>query len=103
MKIRKFSKEVTTSALFVLLLVAWDLEHFSLVFQEFEEEPNSKKMASTLFVAHLKHLGILSGLGWILGLVALNIQIQMNFAIAVTLVLLMIFGLRQVTRSINQG
>jgi hypothetical protein len=51
-----------------------------------------------LFYAHLKRLVILAGLGWAIGLVALNMRTQINFSVALLLIFMMIVSLRQVAR-----
>jgi hypothetical protein len=87
----------------VLLLVAWDLDHYTRVHQEFEKDQTNIKTASTLFYAHLKRLGVIAGLGWCLGILALNLRVQISFFVALVLISLAILGLRQVTRYLIRG
>jgi hypothetical protein len=82
----------------IFLLVVWDLDHYTWRVYEFEKDRTNQKMAKLLFTAHLKRLGIVAGLGWCFGLLALNIRFQITFTIALVLILLMVFGLRQVAR-----
>jgi len=83
---------------FTLLLIVWDLDHYTRIFREFEEHQTNQKSTAALFYTHIKRLGILTGLGWCLGFIALNIRINISFMVALILVLLLIFGLRQVAR-----
>ena len=83
---------------FVLLLIAWDLNHYTQIHQAFKDQESNKKTVLELFYAHLQRLAILAGLGWGLGLLALNIRTQINFTIALLLIFVMITSLRQVAR-----
>ena len=84
----------------VLLMIAWDLDHFTRVFAEYESDQKNGKNAAILFSNHLKRLGLIAALGWGIGVAALNIRVQINFAIALLLMVLLIFGLRQAARYI---
>jgi len=88
---------------FVLLLVIWDLENYTRVFQEFEKDKISRETAIVLFYAHLKRLGLIAGLAWCLGIAALNIRFQISFGVALILICFAILSLRQVARSLIQG
>lgn len=85
---------------FVLLLVAWDLDHYSYLFHTYEQDQANRKMASSHFYAHLNRVGLLAAFGWLLGVVALNIRVQINFSFALLLILLVFLILRQVARSL---
>ena len=82
----------------VILLVAWDLDHFSRDLHQFVMDQDLEKDKMILFKSHLKRLGIVLGLGWILGVIALNLQIAINFTVALVLGLLGILSLLQVMR-----
>ena len=83
---------------FVLLLIAWDLDHYTRVLLTYEDQHSNKKIILELFYAHLKRLAILAGLGWGIGLAALNIRTPLNFSMALLLTFVMIASLRQVAR-----
>jgi hypothetical protein len=85
---------------FVLLLIAWDLDHYSYIFYNYEQDQDNRKMARLHFYAHLKRLGLLAALGWLLGALAMNIRIQINFSIALLFILLVFLFLRQVARTL---
>jgi hypothetical protein len=82
----------------VVTLVAWDLDHFSRDLQQFAMDQALEKGKMTMFNAHLKRLGIVVGLGWFLGVIALNIQISINFTVALVIGLLGLLSLLQVMR-----
>ncbi len=83
---------------FVFLLISWDLDHYTLVFQKFEKQSASENASSVLFYTHLKYLFLFAGLGWCFGLVALNLRFQISFSVALVLIVLLIYSLRQVAR-----
>lgn len=85
---------------FVFLLIVWDLDHYARVFQDFEKQPVNQNKSTELFYAHLKRLGLIAVAGWSLGMIALNIQINISFTVALILILLAIFALRGVARYI---
>jgi hypothetical protein len=90
--------EIWALTSFVLLLIAWDLEHYTQILQSFEDQEPNKNTVLELYYAHLKRLAILAGVGWGTGLVALTIRIQINLSFALLLIFVMIIGLRQVAR-----
>jgi hypothetical protein len=84
----------------VLLLIAWDLDHYSYIFHKYEQDQANRKMARLHFYAHLKRLGLFAALGWLLGALTMNIRIQINFSIALLFILLIFLFLRQVARTL---
>ena len=87
---------------FLFLLTAWDIDYYQRTHQIFADQPAQKNRVNTLFYAHLKRLGIIAGLGWCLGMLALNIHIQINFALALFFAFLIILGLREFVRYLAQ-
>jgi len=87
----------------VILLIAWDLDHYTRIFQEFDKNQAGGQKSTELFTSHLKQLGLIAGSGWILGVVALNIRIQISFSVALFVTLLMVLSLRHVARNLTQG
>lgn len=85
---------------FVLLLIAWDLDHYSYIFYKYEQDQANRKMVRLHFYAHLKRLGLLAALGWLMGAMAMNIRIQISFSIALLFILLVFLFLRQVARTL---
>jgi hypothetical protein len=86
----------------VVALIAWDLDHFTRDYQQFSLGQARKSDNPALFGAHLKRLGIVAMLGWSLGVVALNVQISLNFTGALILGLLALLSLRQVVRYLGR-
>jgi len=86
----------------VILLIAWDLDRFIRVLQPFSMDQAGKNNVSALFRAHLIRLGIVSGLGWGLGVVALIVQISLNFTSALVLGLLALLSLLQAVRFLRR-
>ena len=87
---------------FVALLMAWDLDHYQRTYRAFADHLVHKNQINPLFYAHLKRLGIIAGLGWCLGMVALHIRIQINFALALLFAFLIILGLRELVQYLVQ-
>jgi len=87
---------------FVILLMAWDLDHFTRALYLFTAEPGEKDIWPPFYI-HLKRLGIVAGIGWSLGMLALYIRISTSFAAALLLGLLVFFGLRGIVHFLGRG
>jgi len=94
--------QVWTLTSLVILLVAWDLDHFSRDLQQYSRDNNRAKSESVLIQTHLKRLGITVGLGWGLGVVALELRVSIGFAGAVVLASLALLVLRQVVQLLRR-
>ena len=88
---------------FVILLIAWDLDHFTRVLQQFSRDHAREKEPSALFHAHLRRLGMVAGLGWCLGMAALYVRVPTRFAGALALGLLVFLSLQGIVRFFDQG
>jgi len=86
----------------VILLIAWDLDRFTREIQPFSKDQERKNDVSALFRAHLKRLGIVALTGWSLGVVALRVQISLNFIGAMVLGLLALLSFLQIVRYFRQ-
>ena len=84
-----------------LILVAWDVDHFTAELQNFTGKVN-QKTAEILFRTHLMRLGlvVLAGLG--LGLAALYLRLSLSFRGAIILVALAALALRLLVRGGKQ-
>ena len=83
---------------FVLLLIAWDLSRFAQVLEQYGGETSGSNEVGVLITPHLKRLGLIAGVGWVLGAVALILQITTTFLIALFLGILVFLGLLLVLR-----
>jgi hypothetical protein len=83
---------------FVILLIAWDLNRFARVLERYGGENTNLNEAAVLIPVHLKRLGLITGVGWVLGAAALNLQFTANFLVALILSLLIFVGLLLVLR-----
>lgn len=86
---------------FVMLLVAWDLDHFGGVLAQFSGGQDGDKEEAALVRAHLIRLVSVAGAGWVLGLAALNVRIPTNLGGAMVLGLLVLVSLRRVVRELR--
>jgi len=82
----------------VAALVAWDLDHFM---QELSQVKDIRDEAA-LIKGHLWRLGIVAGLGWLLGILALSVQITFDFIWTLALSLLIITSLSGVIRYLRR-
>jgi hypothetical protein len=82
----------------VAALVAWDLDHFM---QDLSQVKDIRDEAA-LVKGHLWRLGIVAGLGWLLGVVALRVQITFDFIWTLALSLLIIISLSGVIRYLRR-
>ena len=83
---------------FISALAAWDLTTFRQQLQQSDVvEPET-----TLQRDHLRRLGLVTGLGLLLGTVALTIQFQLNLLWALLLGFLIIIGLSRVIRGVRE-
>ncbi len=83
---------------FVILLIAWDLDRFASILLKFLEDRNREKYYSKLVFSHIKRLGMVAGLGWCFGMIALNVRVSTSFAGALVLSLLLLISLYAVVR-----
>jgi hypothetical protein len=82
----------------VAALVAWDLNHFMHYLSQVTDIRNER----ALIKGHLWRLGIAAGLGWLLGVVALSVQLTFDFIWALALGLLVITSLSGVIRYLRR-
>jgi hypothetical protein len=82
----------------VLVLVAWDLDHFARYLGDVADIRNE----SELLRRHLRRLGLVVGLGWLSALVALRVRVSFDFIGALTLGLLVIISLSGAIRQIRR-
>jgi hypothetical protein len=82
----------------VAALVAWDLHHFMHYLSQISDVRDKR----ALIKGHLWRLGIVAGLGWLLGVVALSVQITFDFIWALALGLLVITSLSGVIRYLRR-
>ena len=85
---------------FAVLLIAWDLTHFVSVLWQFKPKPDHMIDHKALILDHMKRLGVMVGLGWGLGLLALNVRFSLGFASALLLGFLIFFSLQAILRSL---
>ena len=95
-------------------LVAWDLQHFIQHIRVSEqgettpEDAGERKAAEVraetraLERLHLQRLGIVTGLGLLLGALALTVRITLSFGIIVALGLVAIYGLSRLVHYLRQ-
>lgn len=82
----------------VAVLVAWDLGHFA---HYLDDVPEVRKEPE-LTVNHFRRLGIVAGLGWILGVVAINIHVTLDFVLTLALALLIVIALSGTVRHVRR-
>jgi hypothetical protein len=82
----------------VAALVAWDLDHFVQDLSQVKDIRDE----TALIKGHLWRLGIVVGLGWLLGVVALSVQITFDFIWTLALSLLIITSLSGVIRYLRR-
>lgn len=87
---------------FVLLVIAWDLDHFTRLLEPFTHDHLREKEVTGQFYAHLRRLGGVAGAAWVLGMVALTVRISTSFVVTLILGLMMFFGLRGLMRLSGQ-
>lgn len=83
----------------VLALIAWDLEHFVLRVQSAPPLPVHQKLAQQ----HLGRLLAVAATGLSLGLVALLVEIDLTFALALLFGLLLFLALAQVVTFLRRS
>jgi len=96
-------------------LVAWDLHYFVQHIREGENadveaqadedvqtDTPPYQNARVLERAHLQRLGIVSGLGLPLGVLAMTVQLTLRFSVVLGLGLIAIFGLSRLVRYLRQ-
>jgi hypothetical protein len=86
----------------VILLIAWDLDHFTRVLQPFSNDQARKKRVSDLFRAHLLRLGAAALAGWSLGVAAIRVQIALSFLGALGLSVFTLLSLLLAVRYLKQ-
>jgi hypothetical protein len=85
---------------FAVLLIAWDLTRFASVLQQFSPGPDHMVEHRVLIFSHMKRLGLMVGLGWSLGVLALNVRFSLGFAGALLLGFLVFFSLQAILRNL---
>lgn len=78
----------------VMALAAWDLHDFARRLQDVEDDADAK----VLEVHHLLRLGVVSGLGLLLGGLALAVRVSLGFGVVFALGLIAVFGLSRLVR-----
>jgi hypothetical protein len=81
----------------VAVLVAWDLDRFA---NHLDDVPDVRD-ETALTASHIRRLGIATGLGWILGLFALNVRFTFDFVVTLALALLVIVALSRAVRQVQ--
>jgi hypothetical protein len=81
----------------VVALFAWDLGHFGDYLDDVQVFNRAE-----LERAHLKRLGIVAGLGWLLGLLALGVRLRFDFNGVLALALLLVLSLGLALRRMGQ-
>jgi hypothetical protein len=76
----------------VIALIAWDLDRFNWRMRV----AGSVEGADALERRHIQRLLIVSGIGLLLGVVALSVRIRLGFAVAFLLAFLAVAGLSRV-------
>ena len=87
----------------VLLLVAWNLDHFDRDLQKYVGNGQKEYHINDLFPARFQRLSIVMGLGWGLGMLALNLRISVGFFGAVILAFVVVISLGQIARLLWGG
>lgn len=82
----------------VAALCAWDLSHFTHKLNDITDIRKQEQYIR----AHLQRLGIVAALGWLLGLVALNLQLTVGFISALALAFLVIISLSGIIRYLQR-
>ncbi len=82
----------------VAVLVAWDLDRFA---NHLDDVPEVRD-ETALTTSHVRRLGVVTGLGWILGLVALNVRFTFDFVVTLALALLVIVALSRAVRQVQR-
>ena len=82
----------------VAALAAWDLDHFGA---GLDDAPDIRNEAD-LKRSHLGRLGIVSGLGWLLGVGALNVRFTFGFSVTVVLGFVLFVSLSGAIRHIRR-
>jgi hypothetical protein len=81
----------------VAVLVAWDLGHFANYLDDVQEILDERDLT----IKHFRRLGVVAGLGWLLGIVALNVQLTFDFVLTLVLALLGIIVLSRAVRQVR--
>lgn len=82
----------------VAALIAWDLDYFS---STLDDAPDIRDEAS-LKRRHFQRLGIVAGLGWLMGVAALNVRFTFGFSLTLLLGLVLIASLGGAIRHIRR-
>lgn len=82
----------------VILLVAWDLDHFCNYLADAPDIPNETELTAR----HLRRLGMISVSGWLLGIIALNVQVRLNFLLTLALAALIVIALSGAIRQMRR-
>jgi hypothetical protein len=82
----------------VIALAAWDSDHFANYLADVPDIRNETQLTAR----HLRRLGFVCIPGWFLGIVALNVQVRLNFVLTLALALLIIIALSGAIRQMRQ-
>ncbi len=82
----------------VAALVAWDLHDFAHRLQDVEHDEDARVLERR----HLARLGVVSGLGLLLGWLALTIRVSLRFGVVFALGLIAVFGLSRLIRLLRR-
>ena len=82
----------------VLALIAWDLIEFGRHLEQVDREERGPEQVRI----HLLRLGLVAGLGWILGLVAVQVRLTYSLAWVLVIGLLLIIGLSRSVRRLRR-
>lgn len=82
----------------VIVLVAWDLDHFADFLADAPDIRNEKELTAR----HVQRLGVVSISGWLLGIVALNVQVRLNFLLTLALAALIVIALSGAIRQMRR-
>ena len=88
---------------FILLLIAWDLDHFSRVLEFYGRGPAQEEEETAIIRFHLIRLGVIAALGWAGGVLTIGMRLSTPFLAAVGLSALVFFGLLQGILYFGQG
>lgn len=82
----------------VAALCAWDLSHFSHRLNDIADIRHQAQYIR----AHLQRLGMIAALGWLLGLIALNLRLTVGFISALALAFLVMISLSGIIRYLQR-
>jgi len=86
----------------IILLAAWNLDRFRRDGNIYSADMEEMESEKDLFHHRLKRLGIVSLFGWGLGLVALNIRVDISFSAALVLGSVLVISLGMIFRLLRE-